>query len=579
MARRSDPISKQSWMNAPCRARGHALLFRCSALLWTALLLAMSGNAGAQSPVGTVNLPPPDNNAYSTSLGYDSNGNLYAWDGLSVWKQSGGTGSFSTIGSVAAGNSADAGPISFSQNGQSLLLSNGAGGASTGVYNGGFWTMPAAGGSATQVAVSVPYTGDAAALPSTSTIPGSSTKYIVYEGNSSWNGSSLSVLDASTGTDKLVIDNGPGATASIAINPKNGGLYVGIGYGSDAGNIYCFSLGQIDAAYASGTPINFTSGTLFNPTGAGYQNGGSMFFDSNGYLFSGGDGITVFRPDGTICYNQPSLAVDNSYDTLTYDPANNEVLKAAPFSFVSPSLGTLYHAAAFESAGGAAWSASGTAGSWKNGGNWSPAAVPSSGTATFTGPPGAAITVTLDGNQAAGALVFNVAGSNGYTLSQGTGGGVLTLGASTGASITVFSGTHTISAPIVLAGSLAVSTSEGGSLQLGNVSQAAGVSAALSLSGDGQLILNGTQSYTGGTTVDGGTLYVMNSGGLREGTSLAVGAGAASLFDTSMDGEPGLAVAPAAIAVVPEPGTWGLLAAGATVLLLARVFRRPRWIG
>ena len=57
-------------------------------------------------------------NAYSTSLRYDSSGNLYAWDGLSVWEQSGGTGGFNNIGSVTAGNPADAGPISFSQDGK-----------------------------------------------------------------------------------------------------------------------------------------------------------------------------------------------------------------------------------------------------------------------------------------------------------------------------------------------------------------------------------------------------------------------------------------------------------------------------
>ena len=102
--------------------------------------------------------------------------------------------------------------------------------------------------------------------------------------------------------------------------------------------------------------------------------------------------------------------------------------------------------------------------------------------------------------------MFNVANSNGYTLSQGTGNGALTLGTSAaGASITVLSGTHTISAPLVLAGSLAVSTTGGGSLQLGNVTDAP-LGSALVLSGNGQLILSGTGSFADGTTVSGGTL-------------------------------------------------------------------------
>ena len=65
-----------------------------------------------------------------------------------------------------------------------------------------------------------------------------------------------------------------------------------------------------------------------------------------------------------------------------------------------------------------------TTGSWKNGNNWSPATVPSGGTATvmFPDTSNAPITVTLDGRQSVGGLVFDVSGTNGYTLSQGTGG-------------------------------------------------------------------------------------------------------------------------------------------------------------
>ena len=224
-------------------------------------VLPIGGTVRAQSPVGTVsNIPLPDANAFSTSLRYDSSGNLYAWDGLSVWEQSGGTGTFNNIGSVAAGNSADAGPISLlakrtkpaAEQRRRRLLGC--------VCNGVFWTMPASGGAAAQVTGSgVPYTDDALALPAASTIPGASTKYIVYEGNSDYDGSSLSIFDTATGSNQVVIDNGPGATTSIAINPKNNSVYVGVGYGPDAGNIYSFSLSQIDSAYNTGTPIDFLS--------------------------------------------------------------------------------------------------------------------------------------------------------------------------------------------------------------------------------------------------------------------------------------------------------------------------------
>jgi hypothetical protein len=330
----------------------HKNIFAIWTLFTIVAVFSITGSVNAQPVVGTVsNIPLPDSNAYSTSLRYSAGGTLYVWDGLSAWKQT-GSSSFTRTGSAAAGNSADAGPITFSQDGQTVLLSNGAGGATGGAYNGKFFTMPTSGGSATQATGGVPYTGDALALPAASTIPSSSTKYIVYEGSAFTGGPvaiSVSVFDAATGTNKVVINGETGATASLAINPQNNRLYVDVGYGSDQGKIYSFGQSQIDAAFTSGTPINFlTGGTLFNATATGSQSGAGMFFDSNGYLFAGGDGITVFRPDGTICYDQPAGSADGYYETLTFNPATNQVLKVAPFS-AAPSTGYLYDAAQLES--------------------------------------------------------------------------------------------------------------------------------------------------------------------------------------------------------------------------------------
>ncbi len=95
------------------------------------------------------------------------------------------------------------------------------------------------------------------------------------------------------------------------------------------------------------------------------------------------------------------------------------------------------------------WNTTAGTASWASGSNWLPATVPSSGTLTFAGTPAAPITVTLDGYQSAGALVFDDTGSKGYTLSTGSvSGGSLCLGTSAGASIAVLGGTSTISAPL-----------------------------------------------------------------------------------------------------------------------------------
>ncbi len=215
------------------------------------------------------------------------------------------------------------------------------------------------------------------------------------------------------------------------------------------------------------------------------------------------------------------------------------------------------------------WNQSG-GGSWTTAGYWTPSGIPTSGTVTFpelgaTSP----ITVTLDGPQTAGALVFSA--SEGYTLAAGNGGS-LTLANS--ATVTLLSGTHTISAPLEIAlGSLVVSASNASVLNIsGNISDDNGQE-SLTLNGDGtgQLILSGTNNtYGGGTIVEAGTLIVNNSGALPAGSSLTVGAGGTFIFDPSVSAA-GAVSAGAVVASVPEPGTLVLLAFG---LWSAAIYRR-----
>ncbi len=524
--------------------------------------MAFGGRAGAQPPIGTVALPVADNsaNAFQTSLRYDASGNLYAWDGLTVWKETGGTGSPQSIGAVTAGNQADAGPISFSQDGQTLLLSNGAGGNyNTG--NGGFWTMPVTGGAAMQVSGTVPYAYDALALPAASTIPGSSTKYIVYAGNSSFNGGTVSILDTATGgAASPVIQNGPGATTAIAINPQNGSLYLGaFSLTTYTTNIYSFTLSQIDTTYNTQTPLDFlTAGALFTRQGAGSQSGGGMFFDNNGYLFSGGDGLTVFNPSGVVVYDGP---LPGGYAWLTYDPAHNAVLEV-PYG---SSSGTLYNTGDFEPA---SWT-SGQGGSWSSAANWSGRPFTTVAALTFAGSTSGTAVVSLDGDQSAAGLQFgDSSAASSYAITAGT-GGTLTLGtAANGASIAVESGTQAISAPMVLAGNLAVSGSAGAILNLsGDIGQQAGVSAALTLSG-GVLILSGSNSFSGGVTVLDGTLEMQHPYDLPDGSSVTIG------DPTAFSGViASTADSPRGTAAVPEPGGLALLIAGGTTLSLRRAWR------
>ena len=133
--------------------------------------------------------------------------------------------------------------------------------------------------------------------------------------------------------------------------------------------------------------------------------------------------------------------------------------------------------------------------------------------------------MTLDGNQSAEALVFNVTNSNGYTLTQGT-GGALSLGTSAGAAMTVTSGAHVISAPMSLEGNLSIGIAGGAAVDLsGVVDQAALLSPfGVSLNGPGLLNFGGTGAWSGDTSVNSGTLEI-DAGGLLPANNEYVGTG------------------------------------------------------
>ena len=325
------------------------------------LLLGSPARASDPLPVATLALPAPDVNAYSTNFRYDSHGVLYAWDGFHVLRYDAANSHFNTIGTVIGGtdangdyNCADAGPINFSADGTEILLGNGAGGMAwlshpTDTWHADrVWSMPIAGGPINTPLTTIPGHFDFVPVPAGLAGLGSDTGYFVHQGQ--FTTSSVSVFDKTKGTTVTVIDHVPGGSASIALNPQGDRLYVGVGYSSThRGDIYSFSLSQIASAYSSQTPLDFLSGDFFNPTATNNQSASGLFFDQDGYLFAGGgEGITAFRPDGTL---SKTLAVGDPFSTSTtllYDPANDHVLAVVQDWNTGLQTGTVYRAADFE---------------------------------------------------------------------------------------------------------------------------------------------------------------------------------------------------------------------------------------
>lgn len=294
-----------------------------------------------------------------------------------------------------------------------------------------------------------------------------------------------------------------------------------------------------------------------------------------------------------------SLATARSLDFSLTSSDSGLYGMNTPAYFAMGSL-TLTPANTGETSTGGTWT-NPAGGSWGRGANWFSGTAASGGTIVFAGSTSGTAAVTLDGNRSASALQFGGASAAAsYAIGTGT-GGTLTLGDSAGGSVVVAGGTHSISAPIVLAGSLAVSTSGRGSIDIsGNLGEATGQIASLTLTGDGELTLNGSNSYTGGTTVSSGTLMVTNLTALPVDQSLSVESGGAVIFSTSLglSGGPSSSVGQVAnlsrqqtavsfgqvgnlshdttLATVPEPGTLVLMIAGAAWAFAWRLARVTR---
>lgn len=159
----------------------------------------------------------------------------------------------------------------------------------------------------------------------------------------------------------------------------------------------------------------------------------------------------------------------------------------------------------------------GTSSDWATGSNWQGGSAPNaSGAGAIFGNAAANPTVTLvSSGKTVGAITFNanvgttIGGANTISLNNGA----------AAATIAVSGGTHAINAPLTLSSDLAITAAAASQLTIGgNISQAS-AGKALSLSGGGTLILGGTNSYSGPTTVSAGVLRVNNANSLQNSTA------------------------------------------------------------
>lgn len=352
----------------------------------------------------------------------------------------------------------------------------------------------------------------------TLTLNGSNT----YSGGTTINGGSLVVANSSgsaLGSGNVTVGSAgtlrSGSTGSLtgAVTVNGGTLSIGNG-----------AVGTL--TIAGGLALNANSVLGFNISGG-----------TNSQIKLNASNVTL---SGTTTVNVAGTgAANTTYSLMLYaakSGSGNFALGTAPTDGLSYSLftnGTTLDLQALAAGRELKWAPTGLntdgSGTWANGSGlvfqdasnnlttWSNAGPDSA----IFGNGGAGGTVSLTTNVTAGALTFSASGS-GYTIN--TNGNTLTVTTNVAAD-----SSGTLVGNIVLANSEAWTAASGQTLSVAaNIGESGGAK-TLTVSGGGTVALVGTNTYSGGTVINGATLLVNSDSGLGTGGNVTFAGTAGTL--------------------------------------------------
>lgn len=338
-----------------------------------------------------------------------------------------------------------------------------------------------AGAGAMDLAMDDTYSGST--LVSTGTLVASSTDALGLGGVTVRSGATLDDNDA--GLNRLSVNGNlnnaglveftGGGSGTLAVNGK----YTQTGTG--ALDLELAGTTAFDRLAISGTAV--LGGTIQVGLIGGFQPGGGNPFPILAFASSSGTFATVDLPHPNVL-------------TLRYDPRDVTIVdNAAPVSGSSPATPPVSTDV---------WTGAGGNANWSNPLNWAAQVAPKASDALYF-PVAAATLSTNDYSPGTTFASITIAGT-GYTI---TGNSVnLQAGLADTAA-----GSNGIDLPFTLADTQTISTTAGSTLTI-NAAIGGGYDSNLTFAGSGTVVLAGTNSYLGYTTVAGGILALANADAL-----------------------------------------------------------------
>jgi autotransporter-associated beta strand protein len=331
-----------------------------------------------------------------------------------------------------------------------------------------------------------------------------------YSGNTTVNVGTLALANtagSATGSGNLTVANGATLTGS-GIASGSASVAVGGTLAPGLNGVGTITLGGLALTTGSIVNIEFASTSSYDSVVAT-----NLTLNGGGINLYNAGGTSQYAEAGTYALFQHTNAVQGT------GAGSLSVLNPkAGFSYSFSDNGSAVSLAIAQDSILSSWSPL-VGGSWSDGANWSNGIPTTNFTAQFVAPLTAPSTLTLDGNRTVNGAVFDSA--NGYTVAQGSSGTLTFDKGLQSAAINVIAGNHTISAPVLLSSTIAVTTGANTSLSFTNNATGAG---GVTKSGSGILDFTGDNTFTGDINAFAGVIGFSRAASLGSGALTLNGA-------------------------------------------------------